>query len=52
MKKILVKSLLTLGILSVGFFSTGAAAFAGYPPQHGIEAADTVINPYGYPPQH
>lgn len=52
MKKLFVKSLLTLGILGVGFFSTNASAFAGYPPQHSIDAADSVITPYGYPPQH
>jgi hypothetical protein len=49
MKKIFVKGLLTLGILGVGFFSTNAAAFADYPPQHSISS---VVKPFDYPPQH
>lgn len=49
MKKIFVKSLLTLGILCVGLLGTGAAAFADYPPQHSI---NSVIKPFDYPPQH
>lgn len=49
MKKIFVKSLLTLGILCVGLLGTGAAVFADYPPQHSI---NSVIKPFDYPPQH